>query len=46
MVSFSGGVIGVADYGDAENMAEFLLNRADEALYRAKAAGRDRLERG
>jgi diguanylate cyclase (GGDEF)-like protein len=46
MVSFSGGVIGVADNGDAENMAEFLLNRADEALYRAKAAGRDRLERG
>ncbi|WP_052711855.1 diguanylate cyclase [Elstera litoralis] len=46
MVSFSGGVIGVTDYGDAENMAEFLLDRADEALYRAKAAGRDRLERG
>ncbi len=45
-VSFSGGVISILDTGDAENAAELLLNQADQALYRAKAAGRDQLIRG
>lgn len=39
-MSFSAGV---AQYRPGESIAE-LLNRADEALYRAKSAGRDRVE--
>lgn len=35
--------IGVAEAGDADAGPDGLLRRADEALYRAKAAGRDRV---
>jgi diguanylate cyclase (GGDEF)-like protein len=35
--------VGFAGYRSGES-AEELLNRADAALYRAKAAGRDRVE--
>jgi two-component system cell cycle response regulator len=35
--------IGVASTGDGEESAETLLKRADEAVYEAKDAGRNRV---
>jgi len=36
--------IGIASYSDRDTSAEDLLERADQALYRAKAGGRNRIE--
>jgi diguanylate cyclase (GGDEF)-like protein len=36
--------VGLATYPDHAFTADALITRADKALYRAKAAGRDRLE--